>query len=58
MLPNTPDKKPDAWKCLVCSYIHYGPEPPEVCPVCGAGRDQFVPHKSGASGMFGRVPIE
>jgi len=31
------------WKCIVCGYIHEGPEPPEVCLVCGAGRDQFIP---------------
>ncbi|MRR39354.1 rubredoxin [bacterium] len=29
------------WRCVVCDYIHEGPEPPEVCPVCGVGRDQF-----------------
>jgi len=30
------------WKCTVCGYIHDGDEPPEKCPVCGAGRDKFV----------------
>lgn len=30
------------WKCVVCDYVHTGDEPPEVCPVCGVGRDQFV----------------
>jgi rubredoxin len=30
------------WRCTVCDYVHEGPEPPEVCPVCGAGRDKFV----------------
>ncbi|WP_298270263.1 rubredoxin-like domain-containing protein [Geobacter sp.] len=29
------------WRCTICDYIHVGPEPPEVCPVCGVGRDQF-----------------
>ncbi|MDR1357999.1 MAG: rubrerythrin family protein [Coriobacteriales bacterium] len=23
-----------AWKCLKCGYIHFGTEPPEVCPAC------------------------
>ena len=23
-----------AWKCLQCGYIHFGTEPPEVCPAC------------------------
>ncbi len=29
------------WECTVCGYIHEGPEPPDVCPVCGAGREYF-----------------
>ncbi len=23
-----------AWRCRMCGYIHYGPEPPEECPYC------------------------
>ena len=30
------------WQCLVCGYIHSGPEPPGRCPLCGAPRDKFV----------------
>lgn len=30
------------WRCTVCGYIHLGTEPPEICPVCGAGREDFV----------------
>ena len=30
------------WRCTVCGYIHLGKEPPEICPVCGAGREAFV----------------
>lgn len=29
------------WRCRVCGYIHVGEEPPEKCPVCGAGREYF-----------------
>ncbi len=29
------------WRCTVCGYIHEGPEPPEVCPVCGAPKSSF-----------------
>ena len=29
------------WRCTVCGYIHEGPEPPEVCPVCGAPASAF-----------------
>ncbi|MDA3810454.1 MAG: FAD-dependent oxidoreductase [Spirochaetaceae bacterium] len=32
---------PKAWKCTVCGYIHYGEEPPEICPVCGATKELF-----------------
>ncbi|MDZ7641752.1 MAG: DUF2231 domain-containing protein [Desulfurivibrio sp.] len=31
-----------AWKCTVCNYVHQGDTPPEICPVCGAGKDKFV----------------
>ena len=29
------------WRCTICGYIHEGDEPPETCPICGAGREQF-----------------
>lgn len=29
------------WRCKICEYIHEGPTPPEVCPVCGAGEEEF-----------------
>jgi len=29
------------WMCTICGYIHEGDEPPEVCPVCGASREDF-----------------
>ncbi|MDP2720181.1 MAG: rubredoxin [Dehalococcoidia bacterium] len=32
---------PAKWRCKVCGYIHVGEEPPEICPVCGAPKDQF-----------------
>lgn len=35
--------KANRWKCRVCGYIHEGPEPPDICPVCGAGPDMFDP---------------
>ncbi len=31
------------WRCTVCGYIHEGDEPPDLCPVCGAGSEKFVP---------------
>lgn len=33
-----PSKK---WRCTLCGYIHEGPEPPDECPICGAGREAF-----------------
>jgi len=35
------DQTKPAWKCAICGYIHYGEEPPPVCPACGAARSQF-----------------
>jgi flavorubredoxin/NADPH-dependent 2,4-dienoyl-CoA reductase/sulfur reductase-like enzyme/rubredoxin len=35
--------KADRWKCLRCGYIHEGPEPPDICPLCGAPKSLFVP---------------
>ncbi len=33
-----------AWCCGVCGYVHRGPEPPEMCPVCGSPREEFKPY--------------
>lgn len=30
------------WRCLVCGHIHTGSEPPEICPACGVGKENFV----------------
>jgi len=29
------------WRCTVCNYIHEGPKPPEICPVCGVSSEFF-----------------
>ncbi len=29
------------WRCIVCGYIHEGEEPPEECPICGVGPEEF-----------------
>lgn len=31
------------WRCIVCGYIHEGPEPPDTCPLCGAPKSEFEP---------------
>jgi len=45
----------DVWVCLVCGYVHRGPEPPEVCPICGASRDEFERH---AEAPVAEKPVE
>ena len=44
------------WRCTVYGYIHVGTEPPEVCPVCGAGREAFV--DDGPAEIEGAMPPE
>lgn len=29
------------WKCKVCGYVYEGNMPPEICPLCGVGPDEF-----------------
>jgi len=35
--------KANKWKCRRCGYIHDGPEPPDVCPICSAPKNLFDP---------------
>ncbi len=54
-----------AWLCIVCGYVHEGDEPPEACPVCGAGPSDFQPVEAPAetpgaeasSAFSGRIVI-
>ena len=50
-----------AWVCTVCGYVHYGPEPPEECPVCGADAGAFeleaAPQDASAGGDGSSQPI-
>jgi len=32
---------PDVWRCRVCGYLCARAQPPERCPICGAGGDRF-----------------
>ena len=47
-----------AWRCTVCGYIHYGPEPPDFCPVCGSTKDLFEPHTEPASSVEAGPPTQ
>jgi nitrite reductase (NADH) large subunit len=29
------------WVCAICGYVHYGPTPPDTCPVCDADASNF-----------------
>lgn len=29
------------WVCNVCGYVHQGDRPPQECPVCGVGPEEF-----------------
>jgi PAS domain S-box-containing protein len=43
------------WKCTVCDYIHVGSEPPDVCPICGSDRSQFIETGEEKSGLFHEI---
>ena len=62
--PRPEPKKADRWRCVVCNYVHEGSEPPDVCPVCGKGKDYFEPetespdhHHEGFSGLVERLHL-
>ena len=29
------------WRCKICDYIHEGEAPPDECPLCGVGPEEF-----------------
>ena len=35
------DEDNKKWRCLICGYIHVGPEPPYTCPICNAPQKMF-----------------
>ncbi len=41
-----PASETKSWRCTVCGYVHHGEEPPEFCPLCGAGREEFEPYEA------------
>jgi glutamate synthase domain-containing protein 2 len=52
------------WICLVCGYVHEGDAPPDECPVCAAGPDEFeeeaaaAPKEAAASAAKGEYLAE
>lgn len=47
--PTNAQARPKTWICQVCGYIHYGPEPPDECPVCGALKEDFELYEASES---------
>ena len=45
------------WKCLVCGEVVYGAEPPQACPICGVGPEQFVPVTVANTGFTSTEPL-
>lgn len=35
--------EPIRWQCLVCGYVYYGTEPPQVCPACDHPYQHYMP---------------
>jgi rubrerythrin len=29
------------WRCKICGYVYEGENPPDRCPICGAGKEKF-----------------
>jgi rubrerythrin len=43
------------WKCTKCGYLHEGDRPPDVCPVCGAYKFQFILYEPLPASLEGRL---
>lgn len=44
------------WVCSVCGYIHEGDGPPDECPVCGVGGEEFN-EETPAAGAAATDPV-
>ncbi len=45
------DGKTQAWRCIICGYVHSDDAPPQVCPICGVGPEDFKPYKEMLVGL-------
>ncbi|MBN2530464.1 MAG: hypothetical protein JXR76_29020 [Deltaproteobacteria bacterium] len=57
-------QKANRWRCVVCNYIHEGDDAPDICPICGAKKDSFIPekkspkhHHRGFSGLIEKLHL-
>ncbi len=62
--PKPSTAQADRWRCTICNYIHSGSEPPDLCPVCGAGQDAFTAeskspehHHRGIGGLIEKLHL-
>jgi len=46
-----------AWKCLVCGEVVYADVPPQSCPICGVGPEQFVAVTVADTGFTSEEPL-
>lgn len=44
--PKRENNETKLWKCLICGELFESKVVPEICSVCGAGRDQFIEAKN------------
>lgn len=42
VLEKRQDVSQTKWRCLICGHIHEGEAPPDICPACGVGKENFV----------------
>lgn len=45
------------WRCKGCGYVYDGDAPPEICPKCGAPKDQFTEIPEAESSLITRSRI-
>ncbi|MEN8008455.1 MAG: glutamate synthase-related protein [Candidatus Krumholzibacteriota bacterium] len=50
-------KPQQTWVCDVCGYEHVGDHPPDECPVCGVGPDEFTLKESTAADETAAAPV-
>ena len=47
-----------AWKCLICGEVVKGDQPPQSCPICGVGPEQFVSVNVSDTGFTSSDPLK
>ncbi len=50
-------KQQKTWVCDVCGYEHDGDHPPDECPLCGVGPDQFTLKEGATTDEAAAAPV-